>query len=174
MQQWLQNSPIQKYKNMWNKTKILNFRKLQRNRCEALLSWGWGQPQGGFALPRVALAEYVQCPQIIILNFWCLMYPTKKNMIFSCNYIFMKELAALRRMHIEWIHQDLWLLASGLIWILGLGAIVMVTCNGAHFRVTYITYCNGSHFCVTPFQIILNLITKVFPIPLHFLFTDHN
>ena len=58
--------------------------------------------------------------------------------------------------------------------ILGLGAIVMVTCNGAHFRVTYITYCNGSHFCVTPFQIILNLITKLFPIPLHFLFTDHN
>ena len=46
---------------MRKKTKILNFRKLQRNRCEALLSWGWGQPQGGFALPRVALAEYVQC-----------------------------------------------------------------------------------------------------------------
>ena len=50
----------------------------------------------------------------------------------------------------------------------------LATCNGAHFRVTYITYCNGSHFCVTPFQIILNLITKLFPIPLHFLFTDHN
>ena len=32
----------------------------------------------------------------------------------------------------------------------------------------------GTQLCLTPFQIILNLIRKLFPIPLHFLFSDHN
>ena len=36
------------------------------------------------------------------------------------------------------------------------------------------TWLQGTHLCITPFHFLLKLITKLSPIPLHFLFSDHN